>query len=240
MKNNKKFLGLFLAALVLLPGCMRVSSYTRRPLQLFKNYFAYTQTEQGITVRAKQFSCAEKYYFFDGRTALLDDIEIIYLSVHNLSGKRYIISRNGICIPQMLFHDVNVLIKKTNTITRLSGAAVSGFIAALPFTITSIVTFPVGTPGVVLLPFLGAAVVAIPLGCIFLAQGIKSAVMNHRISKDLKEKTLHKKVIIKSGGQYEWLIFVKSSDYRPNFTVTMHEIGNAKNDITFDVNLGES
>jgi len=217
VKNNKKFLGLFLAALVLLPGCMRVSSYTRRPLQLFKNYFAYTQTEQGITVRAKQFSCAEKYYFFDGRTALLDDIEIIYLSVHNLSGKRYIISPNGICIPQMLFHDVNVLIKKTNTIT-----------------------FPVGTPGVVLLPFLGAAVVAIPLGCIFLAQGIKSAVMNHRISKDLKEKTLHKKVIIKSGGQYEWLIFVKSSDYRPNFTVTMHEIGNAKNDITFDVNLGES
>ena len=240
MKKDKGLLGLFLAVMVFLPGCMRVPGYTPRSLQLFKNGFAHTQTEQGVTLRVKQFSCAEKYYFFDGRTTSLDDVEIIYLSVHNLSNKRYIISPDGINIPQLSYHDINKAIRKTSSVSRFSGAAVSSGVVALPFIIVSMELFPPGTPGVVLLPFLGAAIVAIPLGVAFLVQGIKSLVMNHRISKDLKEKMLHNKVVIKSGGHYEGLVFVKSSEYRPDFAVRMHKKHKAKEGITFDVDLSQN
>jgi hypothetical protein len=68
-------------------------------------------------------------------------------------------------------------------------------------------------------------------------QTIKSFVINGRISKDIKVKTLHEKVIIKSGKQYDGLIFVKLSDYSPQFAVTMYEKDNAKKSVTFDVDL---
>lgn len=46
-----------------------------------------------------------------------------------------------------------------------------------------------------------------------------------------------KEVIIKSGDHYEGLVFVKSSDYTSQFSVTMHELHDNKNKIVFNVHL---
>jgi hypothetical protein len=72
---------------------------------------------------------------------------------------------------------------------------------------------------------------------LYLADCIKSLVMIVRVKKDIKEKTLHEQITINSGDHYEGLIFVKSADYTPQFSVTMHEKGNTKKTVAFDVDL---
>jgi len=230
--------GLVLAAIVFLPGCMRVPSYKRRSLELFRNNFTYTYTDDGVTVCVKRLNCPEKDYLFNGRS-VLGDTEGIYFSIYNLSAGDYTISPEDIGLVQIAYRDIQKAIKKTSTVARFSGAVVSGGIGAsgvailthvahaaphLFFKTSPLLTIP-GTAG------------AIVLGIVFLAHSIKSAVTNSRINKDLKEKILHNKVVIKPGAHYEGLIFVKASNYRPDFTITMHEKKKVHNSISFDVNL---
>jgi hypothetical protein len=236
---NKKNIGFLLAGLMLLPSCMRVPSYKRRSLELFKNNFTYTNTQENITVRAKRLSIPEKDYLFNGRSQVLYAIETLCFSIHNLSQHTYCISPETIGLEHISYKDINAMLTKTNSLSRFSGAAAGGVLTALPFIIVSMETLPTDASAVIILPvFLGMLVVGIPLSLAFLAQGIKSVVMNNRISRDLKEKSLHTQVAIKPGEHYEGIIFVNPSDYLPNFNVTLHQKDNAETNVIFDVELG--
>jgi len=171
------------------------------------------------------------------------DVELLYFSIHNLSRQKYSIMPQEIDVQQIPYHDIRNAIKKTNSITRLSGAAASAGVIASPSIVMATNCFPIiGTPAIVIVPFLCAAatvpIIAIPFGCVCLAYGIKSIVMNRRVSKDITAKIIHKKITIKPSSTYEGLIFVKSSDYSPHFSMTLRE-KNQDNKIVFDVDLTE-
>ncbi len=245
MKNNKSFLGLFLAVLVLLPGCMHVPTYQRKSLKSVNDHCTYRGAEKNVIMRAKKLSQAEKNYLFGDRNRLInDELQGIYVSVHNLGNVPYVFSHDHIYVRQIKYGDVIRSMRKTSSIVRLTGSALIAWpvlpvaIVLSPVAIVPIMV-PILTAGMV--GFLaGFSAVGGVLSLTFLAYGIKSIVMNRRISKDLKEKTLHEKVTINPGDSYEGLMFVKAVDYNPQFSVTMHEKDNRNNTVTFDVDLRQN
>ncbi len=247
MKINKVSMGLFLAGLVILPGCVRVPTYRSKPLHIFKNNCAYTSTHKGITVSAKRLNRAEASYIFDDRIKNLSDTQIIYLTVYNINSRDYIISPEDINIPYLSYTDLVKKTKKTSSFGRLTGAvgakAVSFTSAA---TINMLFTAPAVSvmTGVIVLPLATVAacvgVASYITSLAFLGGGIKSIVMNRRIHHDLQAKIIDRNIVVESGEKYEGLIFVKSSDYRSDFTVTLYEKDNLANKITFDANLDRS
>jgi hypothetical protein len=232
MKLNGKIFGLVLAGLVLLPGCIGIRNYQPRPLRVFENNNLYHKiTKDGITLRVKQLTSQEKNYCFDGHAVPLDGIKAVYLSISNVSDRSYIITPGGINLLQISLRDIKKSIRKTDTFAYFSGALITGLILVNPIALA--MCYIACVPA-----FIAAAI--LPFEGMFLAKMGRSAVMNHRIDKDLREKILHKKVFIKSGNTYEGLIFVKSEDYNPQFSITVQEKNNRHNTIIFDVDLLQS
>jgi len=239
MKNNKSFLGLFLAILVLLPGCIHVPTYKRRSLQSVSDKCAYRGAEKNVIMKAKLLSREDKSALFGRHSRLIhdNDIQVMYLSIHNLSNVSYLFSPVDIDLSMMSSHDVAQLMK-TSSVSRLAKGTALGAVGAG--------AIGWGVTGPMLCQSMAIAYVCLPLGAVaataslvLFGTSIKSIIMNKRIRKDITEKTVHKKVIINSGEQYEGLIFIKSSDYTPQFAVTLHEQDNIKNSIVFDVDLFE-
>lgn len=229
MNYNKSFAGLFLAILVLLPGCiLHVPSYRAQRLRLIRDNFTYNETEKNITLGVKLLTEEDKYDLFGEHIGALeeDDFYIVYLSIHNLSDKNYVLTSHRIDLEQLSSRAVITSMKKTSSIGRLS---VWYFSSVPPAILASFVHDPL-----VIAPVsIGFGIT----GLIGFVQGIKSIVMNGRVRKDIEEKIVSKKVIIKSGGYYDGLMFVKSIDYKSQFNVQLRENDNRKKIISFDVDL---
>src|SRR6266702_89696 len=98
---HKKGINLLVAALVLLPGCMNVPSYQKKTLSWF-NDSSFRYTEKGVTLHLKQLTFSEKNYLFNGGAiALFNDIEVLYVAVHNLSCNDYTIVPDDIGLTQL-------------------------------------------------------------------------------------------------------------------------------------------
>ncbi|HSC25565.1 MAG TPA: hypothetical protein VLB80_05125 [Candidatus Babeliales bacterium] len=243
MKIAKMSFVSFLIILVLLPSCMRVPTYHRHSLHNVNTKFDYRNAERGVILQAKQLTIPEIQYLFGlGSAKLSKTFAVLYISIHNLSNIAYTFSPDNFDIELATYDDVIKSVKKTSTASRLTGAALSGIIVSpIPFDFWLFcIASSHHLPSIVLAPFVVAGIIAIPLGITFLAQGIKSAVMNSRIKKDFKEKTFHQKVDINAGEKYEGLVFVKLSDYQPKFTITMHEKYTMQNNIVFNVNVHQN
>jgi hypothetical protein len=237
--STKSFFGLFLAALVLLPGCMRAPTYKSKSLQAVGNHCAYRGTKNNVIMQAKLLSREDKRALFGDRSTLIheDDIQIMYLSVYNLSSMGYVFSPANIDLSIMSYNDVAQLIK-TSSVGRFAtsiacsvsivgavyGSVAFGMLFGLPTLANGVLVF-------------GAMTASMAL--VFFGKSIKSMVMNKRIKKDITEKTLHKKVIINPGEHYEGIIFVKTSDYKSQFNVTMYE-KDENNNLIFDINLSKN
>jgi hypothetical protein len=239
MNCNKSFFGFFLAALVFLPGCIKVPTYQRKPFQSESDHCVYRDTKKDVIVQTKLLSKEDENVFFGDRSAWIhnNDIQVIHLSVDNVSNVKYLLSPADIDLLVMSCRDIEKLMK-TNSVGKLAGSTVSGL---LSWSFGSTAIFVIGDMGIasgfVAAALLVPGVVCANVALILFGKSIKSMVMNRRISKDLKEKMLHKKVTINSGDHYEGLIFVRSADYKPEFTMTLHEKDNKKNILTFDVDL---
>jgi len=243
-----RFFGIFLAGLVLLPGCMHVPAYKCQPLQSMNEHCVYRGVEKNVIVRAKVFSQDEKKYFFNNY-ARNDGQSVIYFSIHNLSRLDYVFSGNGICIKQIPYQEVIESMKKTSSRSRFVGGSMSAGVA-LPATGWACAAFigsatvkcPI-TAAVAMVIGFAMSIVAVPFlvfGTAFLVQGIKSITVNNRIKRDIAEKIMDEPVVIPSGGQYEGLIFVKVSDYTPQFTLVLQEKDAVNNTITFNVDLSQN
>ena len=243
MKNNKSFFGILLAVLVLLPGCiLHVPSYRRQPLRMIRENFTYSGSENNVMLRAKLLNEVDKEDLFGDRIGAIEggQFKVVYLSIHNLSDKNYSIMPHSIDLRQISCSRVIGLMKKTSSVGRLTAYVFGGIASKELFVLAASASF--ASANVIALSVV-ASTVGVGLEVISLIglfRGIKSIVMNSRIAKDIKEKTLHEKIIINSGERYEGLIFVKSSDYTPQFAVTMHENNNMKNSISFNVDLRQN
>jgi len=229
MKNSIRLIGFFLAGLVLLPGCLKVPAYKCRSLESINDHCTYRGIEKNVIVRAKRLRRFEKNYLFDERISD-NGLQVVYISIHNLNNKSYVFSGDDINVRQMCYQDVIKLRQKTSSFVRLAGGA-----CASVYCMTCVkIVFGVGAVAAPLV------YVIIPLGALavtFLTRGIKSIVMNNRIAKDIKEKIIDEPVVIPSGGQYEGLVFIKTSDYTPQFTLALQEKDAVNNTITFNVDL---
>src|SRR5579863_6851716 len=240
MNCNKSFFGLFLAALIILPGCMRVPTYQCKPLKLANNHCVYRDTEKNVIVQTKLLSKEDKSALFGDRSASIhnNDIQVIHLSINNLSNVKYLLSPADIDLPIMSCRDVEKLMKTSS---------VGRFTRGIGFGAVGAGAIGWGVTGPMLCDSIAIAYVCLPLGVVaataaltFFGKSIKSMIMNRRISKDLKEKMLHDKANINSGDHYEGLIFVKSLDYTPQFSVQLREKNNRTHSITFDVDLRQN
>lgn len=230
-------IGFLLAGLVLLPGCMHVPTYKCVPLKSIGDNCTYRAIHQNLVVRAKLLNTAERYALLKERVQSLYEHDIIYLSVHNLSDRAYVISSKSVDLEQIKSGEIATLIKHTSSGSRLTGSAFAGLYAGVgvrTFIQENATAGGIGAVGYVLFPvIIGFSVVSLVMGI----QGIKSVVMNRRVSNDLADKTLNKVVVINSGDQHESLLFIKSSSYRSLFSVTLHEKDTVNNVINFDIDL---
>jgi hypothetical protein len=236
MKLNGKSIGLLLAGLVVLPGCMRVPGYKPVSIKSVGGNCAYRLVQKNLVVQAKLLNTGERYILLGERIQKIYDHEIIYLSIHNLSGVPYVISSHSVDLAQVSSGEIARLIKMTRSAGKLAGSAVTGFYggSGAAIFIKNAAFGGIGALGYILLPLtVGFSIISLVTGI----QGIKSVVMNHRVSSDLADKTLNKAVVIDSGDKYECLLFVKSSYYRSQFSVTLHEKDVMNNVINFDVDL---
>ena len=250
---NNKVLGFALAGLVFLPGCLRVPSYKAKPLHTLNDNFVYREIKSSIVFQAKCLTHGEIYYLFGDHTKeLLRTTEIIYCSIHNLSSQDYGLTLKNQNFSPLSMRNIKKLIKN-NTANGFKEAAIASGgsygVLAIPIIVLRLLIKATPTTAVATVANAYATifnliylcgilpVVAIVVAMPFLGKAIKSMIMNHRITKDLNEKILHDNTVIKSGTVREGLIFVKNSDYNPQFNVMMQEKNNHHNKIVFDVDV---
>ena len=246
MNNNGKVIGIFLAGLVLLPGCVHVPSYKPKSLDSIKSFnplFTHKETKHNVTLGVNYLNDNAKFHLFNDRNILLDGekVEIIHISVYNLSTDQYVISPNGIGAIQIPYTNVLRSLQTSSTDHLKKAGVVGGAIYGTLSGLTIAMFLPMGfyiiITGTMLVAWpIVATITMLP----FLGKTIKSTIMNGCIDKDLKEKMLHREVIIPSGEKYEGLIFVKSSDYNPQFNVALTEQYHPDNKLIFDVDLSST
>jgi hypothetical protein len=246
--------------LVMLPGCLRVPTYTAKPMNVLNDNFTYHAVKKGVVFQAKRLTLDEINYLFDERAkGLLGSTEIIYCSIPNISNQDYVLSLQNEDFLPLRVHEVKRLMK-TNSGKRLELVPVF-LVAGTAIGLSAIGMATLALAGAPLLGFpyffqwWYVGIWALGLGHVNyggrLLSGIsllacvtvplvyfgKSIVMNSRISRDLKEKMLQGNELIKSGEVGQGLIFIRTADYKPQLSITMHEKNNSKNKIVFDVDL---
>ena len=243
MKLNIKIINLSLAALMLLPSCLRVPSYNPRTLQFMHSKRMHRQVKNNVIIQIKELSEDERAYLFGERIGRLEHKEytVLYFSIHNLSTSHYTILPD---FTDLNFVPYNKIIQqiKTSTLGRIAiagtgiaGAAIAGTsemigisIALTPLLIPYCLLF---TPLAVI-----GGLAGIGIATSFGGKAIKSSVVNNRIKKDLKKKLLHENSSIMPGGFYEGLIVIKNQDFREKFTLNLHA-KNSVSGIQFDISL---
>lgn len=245
MMNNKA-LGLALAGLILLPGCLHVPTYKAKPLKDLNDNFVYREIKNNIVFQAKCLTHGEIYYLFGDHTKeLLRTTEIIYCSIHNLSNQDYILSLKNQNFSPLSSNTIKQLLKTSSSGRLATGVGAVGTAYALflgsVFNVPGLMgAYIVGTHiafGIPHLLVFGPPIVFIIGALPFFGKGIKSIIMNNRINRDLNEKMLNDNAVIKSGNTLSGLIFVKASEYKPQFNLMLQEKSNLKNKIIFDIDL---
>ncbi|HEX4069211.1 MAG TPA: hypothetical protein VHX42_03880, partial [Candidatus Babeliales bacterium] len=203
---------------------------------------AYRGTQDNVMTHVKLLSREDKDLLFGDRSRLIHDhdIQVICLSLYNLSNVDYRFFPADIDLAMMSSRDVEKLMK-TNSVGRLTVSAATGISS---WALGTTAMFVIGDMGIASVlgaaAFLAPSIICGATALVFFGKSIKSMIMNKRMKKDLAEKIVHKKVIIKAGDHYEGLIFVKTADYNPQFNVQLREKNNRKHVISFDVDVREN
>jgi hypothetical protein len=238
---NKKSIGFLLAGLILLPSCMRVNKYHPQSLKMLRDKVMHGETKESVTIRAKRLNEFEKEYLFNKHIGELEgnQFQIVYVFIDNMSEIQYELLPNSIDLEHLSCADVVKQMKKTSTAGRaIASSLATSYAVAAGINISREMMWP----GCDILPILFIPVLgtAVSIAAITGASAIQSWVMNRRINDDLKKKVLSENLIIEPYSHYEGLIFVKSSDYRPSFNVTMYEKDDYNKNIVFEVNMHTS
>ena len=238
MKFNGKSVGLLLAGLVVLPGCMKVRKYHPQSLKMLRDKNMYSETKNNLTLRAKRLSESEKEYLFNKHIGQLEgnEFQVIYVSIHNMSGIRYELLPDSIDLERVSYTDVVKQMKKTSTAGRAVASGLAGaYGAATAIRLGGEMMAP--GCGILIIPFIPMMCISTAIATITGIKAIESWRMNRRIDKDLKEKMLAETTTIIPYGHHEGLIFVRSLDYSPQFSVTFVGSYHLDNKIIFDVDL---
>src|SRR5579871_5202749 len=122
---NKKYSGLLLVGLIILPGCVPVSRYKEKSLKSIDTSAGYQGSQKGVKVTVKRLTREDKKQIFGDRSKRLyssdEHIEVLYFSLHNLSAIDYSLSSTSIDLSIMPSEKI-VKLMKTSTVGRFMGA----------------------------------------------------------------------------------------------------------------------
>ena len=241
------YLMIILGLLVIVPGCKRTPGYKARLLPSIIINSVYEQDKDNIRIQVKRLSKAEQNYFFGERSQLLFDrfsnnqIIPLYLSITNESQQDCTVFPHNINLKLISYDRVFCAIKNKNGLFFADEVVdplyVGGAIVATSYMIGGVsVCVSLGfLPVCFLIPFV--CVTSIPT--FFVAKLAKYGLLNRRIKRDLRDKTLHKKVVVKAGEEYAGLVFVREEDYHTHFTVAI-DSSVVRNQMTFDIDLNKN
>lgn len=168
---------------MLLPGCIRVPSYSRKSLKTINDNPTYRKVKNNIIVQAKVLSEDNIQYLFDLCSKPQEDsFEVIYLSIHNFSTLSYrLLSADIDCT--MLPYQKIVRDMKTSNAVGLTSSIMP--IGATAFAFGIFLSGPVVLYLGLSLATVGISVWTggIGLALVSVGRGIKSMVMNSRIKK---------------------------------------------------------
>jgi hypothetical protein len=243
MKTNKSFFCLISAALLLLPGCIKDPTYQSKPLKSTFKTFTNNQTEKNISLEVKRLTPQEIHFLFGSSDQILiKNIVILNFSINNHSNSHYILTPQDIAIKSLNCSDVIKLTKKPGNFFQRIGKIIFSFYS-LSFLFGSLKNVTnkemCHKEGSVVAFFTAITLLTIPATITFIIQGIKSAIKNRKLKKELKEKIIDAKITIKPQQQHAGLLFIQSSNYKPIFTLAMHEENNLSNIITFNIDLSK-
>lgn len=85
-------------------------------------------------------------------------------------------------------------------------------------------------------PFL----ILVNIPAITVVQGVRSLRANESIKRDMKEKSLAKKISIKPGQTVDTLVFVRGAHYKPSFNLTLHNEDHPKTNIRLSIDLSDT
>lgn len=245
-----KKISLLLAGLVLLPGCYRVPQYHSQSLRLLDDNSGYRGSCDGVVLRAKRLTNYDKKELFGQYSKRLakpsnGPIEVIYLSFHNLSTSTYVLPLTGIDLEMVSHQDIAQLMK-TSTAGRIAGFIGSYFGIVMGMSLGWAGLWMMtadNTPGwspLIPLAGVGGAVASAVYTDRYASSVGKSLKTNERIVNDLEDKALPEGIVIQSGDKYDGLIFVKSPNYTPQFSVILREQNSRIKKIVFDIDLQAS
>lgn len=235
-KINAQIIALSLVALALLPGCLRIPSYRPRSLTFMHSKRMHRQVKNNVILQVKELEEEDKVDLFGEYSAKLQGYSILYFSINNLSSSDYRLS-SGYTDLQNLSPSNIIKAMRTNTIgnAAIAGVGIAPIIGGT-YCSLALLLLPPFAYAAGIIAFFGVAITGVSITSVFTGKSIKSSIINSRISKDLKNKMRHEGKLIPSGSFYEGLIFVKSSDLKSNFNITLQE-KNTNRQTRFNITL---
>jgi hypothetical protein len=245
-----KKVSLLLAGLLLLPGCYRVHRYKSSSLHSIDVARGYRKTRNGFTLCATRLTNFDKKGLFGVYSKKLarhgkgGPIEVIYLSLHNLTPMTYMLPYQGIDLDILSAREVARLFKPS-TAGRIMGVMGSylGVIVGYLGMGAGLVLLLEGNHKAGFIPLIGgvsATIAGAVYGDRYISSVSESVGANAQISDDLEDKTLSEGIVIQPGDKYEGLLFVQSVDYTPEFNVLVSERSGTKKKMIFEVDLHAS
>ncbi len=246
-----RILGVYLAIIIGLPSCVKTPKYRQKSLESLHTRFDYAAAKNNVMLRAKKLTKEENRKLFGIRgKALSRESNIpaytIYLSIHNLSNKLYVLSPDNISLTLEPYQKIAKRMQ-SSTVVKAAGTLAGGTVASIITAGGGLYALFAGAAiGSTALVFgAKAALVAVPIIVIgtpiaAIIKSIRATKINRKVKRDICDKTLHAEIVIYPGQQFDTLIFVKRLDYRTNFTITLHEEDNEEDILAFDVSLNQN
>ena len=256
LRSTKLYLIALLVPLFI-GGCAKLPTHTIRKLtHLDTSASDYEKTKNGVTIQVKTLTTKKEcidIFGKNGKYLLRSRKRKTYpikITIDNKSDQPWYLSLNNI---ELKTAPIENILSRLHywTGTRALLTCILLYPAALIVTFLGAMACATEAGARIGIPLVYSAVAT--LYTIPTIQGISSYRANHRITKQVKESTLHREkgrrkrkqqqeqdpqsMIIKSSQMKSTLIFVKQRDYKSNFTIALQPENKAGEKLLFDVQL---
>ena len=229
-------------------GCLRVPSYNPKPLTILSGRFNATSIQKHVAVRVKMMHKKDVTDLFGKRGSWLmrtrrSSLIPLHISIDNHSKHSLVLDPHAISLETLSYEHVCRRMSSNGGMWALS-TLLLGYPAGLLLTIGGFFAIPIGSGvGSPVLFNAGWAAFAAGFGLMiatpFVAMGnaIQSVEANKELELDLYQKILKPNTIIPPYEHFETIVFVKRSQYKHAFTITLHAVDDSETTYTAHVKL---
>lgn len=225
--------------LVLIPfifsGCLRVPGYESKPLSVLSGRFNGTSIKKHVTVRAKVMNKKDMTDLFGRRGSWLvrhrrSSFIPLHISIENHGDRSLILSPELISLATVPYQTVCERMSSNGGMWAF-GTLMLGYPAGILLGLGGFFAIPIGSSigssslvniGWISLATGFSLTVATPF--VAMSNAVRSSEANKELEIDLYQKMLKDNTVIRPYEHFETLIFVKRSEYKSEFTVSLHPV----------------